>query len=76
MLVIARKLRERLFIGEDVVITIVRNNGGYVRLGIDAPRHIKVTRDYPPSFFEARDQTCPEDDEDSSGPFELPVQGG
>ncbi len=38
MLVLTRKLMEKLFIGDDICVTVVRLEGGQVRLGIDAPR--------------------------------------
>ena len=44
MLVLTRKLMERLFIGEDICVTVVRLEGGQVRLGIDAPREVAVVR--------------------------------
>jgi carbon storage regulator len=44
MLVLTRKIMERLFIGDDICVTIVRLEGGQVRLGIDAPREVKVVR--------------------------------
>ena len=44
MLVLTRKLMERLYIGDDVCITVVRLEGGQVRLGIEAPREVAVVR--------------------------------
>lgn len=44
MLVLTRKLMERLYIGEEICVTVVRLEGGQVRLGIEAPRHIPVVR--------------------------------
>lgn len=44
MLVLTRKLMEKLYIGDEICITVVRLEGGQVRLGIDAPRHIPVVR--------------------------------
>ena len=44
MLVLTRKLMERLFIGDDICVTVVRLEGGQVRLGIDAPRNVTVVR--------------------------------
>ncbi len=44
MLVLTRKLMEKLYIGEDVCITVVRLEGGQVRLGIEAPREVAVVR--------------------------------
>ena len=44
MLVLTRKLMEKLYIGDDVCVTVVRVEGGQVRLGIEAPREIVVVR--------------------------------
>jgi carbon storage regulator len=44
MLVLTRKLMQKLFIGDDICVTVVRLEGGQVRLGIDAPREVAVIR--------------------------------
>jgi carbon storage regulator len=44
MLVLTRKLMEKLFIGDDICVTVVRLEGGQVRLGIEAPRDVPVVR--------------------------------
>jgi carbon storage regulator len=44
MLVLTRKLMEKLFIGDDICVTVVRLDGGQVRLGIEAPRDVTVVR--------------------------------
>jgi carbon storage regulator len=44
MLVLTRKLMEKLYIGDNVCVTVVRLEGGQVRLGIDAPRDVAVVR--------------------------------
>jgi carbon storage regulator len=44
MLVLTRKEGERIKIGPDVIITIVRIKGGGVRVGIEAPPEVKVVR--------------------------------
>jgi carbon storage regulator len=44
MLVLTRKLMEKLYIGDEICVTVVRLEGGQVRLGIDAPRDIAVVR--------------------------------
>ena len=44
MLVLTRKLLEKLYIGDNICVTVVRLEGGQVRLGIDAPREVSVVR--------------------------------
>ena len=44
MLVLTRKLMEKLFIGDDICVTVVRLEGGQVRLGIGAPREVPIVR--------------------------------
>ncbi len=44
MLVLTRKLMEKLHIGDQITVTVVRLETGQVRLGIDAPRQIPVVR--------------------------------
>ncbi len=44
MLVLTRKADEQILIGENVKITIVKVRGNSVRLGIEAPREIRVVR--------------------------------
>ena len=45
MLVLSRKLGEKIQIGDNVTITVVRLAQGTVRLGIDAPLDLAVVRD-------------------------------
>ena len=44
MLVLTRKQREQIQIGEDITITILRVKGNAVRIGIEAPQGIRVLR--------------------------------
>ncbi len=44
MLVLTRKAGEGIIIGDDIRITVVEMKGGGVRIGIDAPRELKVHR--------------------------------
>ena len=44
MLVLTRKQGEKIQIGPDVEITVVRLQGDKVRLGIEAPKTTKVLR--------------------------------
>ncbi len=45
MLVLSRKERERIRLGDSIVITIVRVSGDRVRLGIEAPGDMLVLRE-------------------------------
>jgi carbon storage regulator len=45
MLVLSRKQSERIRLGKDIVVTVVRVAGDKVRLGIEAPADIVVLRD-------------------------------
>ena len=44
MLVLTRKPGERLVIGDNIVVTVVDVKGDNIRIGIDAPREVKVFR--------------------------------
>ena len=44
MLVLTRKVREQIKIGNDIVITVLRVKGQSVRIGIEAPRGVRVLR--------------------------------
>ena len=45
MLVLSRRERERIRLGDSIIVTVVRVAGDKVRLGIEAPPHILVLRD-------------------------------
>lgn len=44
MLVLTRKVGERLVIGDEVVITVSEVKGENIRLAIDAPKTVKIYR--------------------------------
>lgn len=45
MLVLSRRTGENLLIGDDITITVLGLQGNQVRLGIDAPKSVKVHRE-------------------------------
>lgn len=45
MLVLSRKIGERVLIGDNIAVTVVRITGGGVRLGIEAPPEMPVIRE-------------------------------
>jgi carbon storage regulator len=45
MLVLTRKIHERLLIDDDIRISVLSIRGNQVRLGIEAPDRVKVIRE-------------------------------
>lgn len=45
MLVLSRRERQRIRLGDSIVVTVVRVSGDKVRLGIEAPADVLVLRD-------------------------------
>ncbi len=45
MLVLSRKINEKIMVGDDIVITIVKIDRNQVRIGISAPGHVPVYRE-------------------------------
>lgn len=45
MLCISRKVREGFTIGDNIRVVIIDCGGGKVRIGIDAPRDVRILRD-------------------------------
>jgi len=44
MLILSRRVNEKIVISDDIVISVVEVRGDQVKLGIDAPRNVKVFR--------------------------------
>jgi carbon storage regulator len=44
MLILSRRESERVYLGEDIVLTIVRVSGDKVRIGVEAPSNVKILR--------------------------------
>jgi carbon storage regulator len=44
MLILSRRVNEKIVISDDIVVSVVEVRGDQVKLGIDAPRHVKVFR--------------------------------
>ena len=45
MLILSRKIKETLMIGDDVTVTVLAVNGNQVRIGITAPKDVTVHRE-------------------------------
>ncbi len=44
MLILSRKVNEKIMIGDDVVLTIIETRGEQVKIGVEAPKSVKVFR--------------------------------
>lgn len=44
MLVLSRKVGERIMVGKDIELVVVEIRGGRVKLGVEAPRAVPVVR--------------------------------
>ena len=45
MLILTRRIGETLMVGDEVTVTVLSTKGNQVRLGVNAPKHIKVHRE-------------------------------
>ena len=45
MLVLSRKVGERVLVGDSIIVTVLESRGRTVKLGIEAPRALVVLRD-------------------------------
>ncbi len=44
MLILSRKVNEKIMIGEDISLTIIEIRGDQVKVGVEAPKSVKVFR--------------------------------
>jgi carbon storage regulator len=45
MLVLSRKVGEKILIGDNISVTVVRVAPGVVRLGVEAPQNMSIVRE-------------------------------
>ena len=56
MLVLTRKKEEKLVIGDNITLTILKIKGNSVQIGVEAPRNVRVLR----SELAVKDKPAPE----------------
>lgn len=72
MLVLTRKKSEMIRIGNDIVVKVIRTGRGTVKLGIEAPTHVRVLRAELPenSPAEATEHETEEEADVAPGPVD------
>ena len=59
MLVLSRKLQQQIKIGDQITVTVLRVKGNTVRIGVQAPREVRVIRGELPKSCETADVDAP-----------------
>jgi carbon storage regulator len=67
MLILTRKTGEKIIIGDDITISVIEVRGDQVRIGVDAPKNVKVYREEVLAAIKAENQAAA-----ASKPEELP----
>jgi carbon storage regulator len=60
MLVLSRKVNEKVMIGEGIVVTIVKIDRNQVRIGIEAPGNVPIYREEILPLREKPERSVPE----------------
>jgi len=58
MLILSRRLGESVTIGDDIVVTVVGVSGNQIRLGISAPKAVRVLREEIYKAIQKENQTA------------------
>jgi carbon storage regulator len=58
MLILSRKTNEKIMIGDDISITVIDIRGDQVRIGVDAPKQVKVYRQEVFDLVKAENQAA------------------
>ncbi|MDR1095136.1 MAG: carbon storage regulator CsrA [Spirochaetaceae bacterium] len=58
MLILSRKTNEKIMIGDDIAITVIDIRGDQVRIGVDAPKQVKVYRQEVFDLVKAENQAA------------------
>jgi carbon storage regulator len=70
MLILSRKVDEKIMIGEDISVSVIEIRGDQVRLGVDAPKMVKVYRQEVFDAIKAENKAAAE-----SAPLLIPELG-
>ncbi|MFU8797392.1 MAG: carbon storage regulator CsrA [Gammaproteobacteria bacterium] len=56
MLILSRRLQETIRIGDEITIQLLSMQGGYIRVGITAPKNISIHREEIYNLIQAAKQ--------------------
>ena len=73
VLVLSRKVGERILIGGDIAITVVKVAQGGVRIGIDAPSELAVVREELAEQLQRVEQAANRQIPEARSPLNLPA---
>lgn len=59
MLVLSRKVGQRILIGDKIAVTVVKVGHGGVRIGVEAPPELSVVREELAAELDRADPTLP-----------------
>ena len=76
MLHITRRAGQTIRIGDDIVIEITEIGGSFVRIGVEAPRHIQVLRDEIWQAVEEENKAAASADADLPAPARADAENG
>jgi carbon storage regulator len=60
MLILSRKINEKIKIGEDITLTIIEVRGEQVKVGVEAPKNVKVFRQEVFNAIQSENQAAAE----------------
>jgi carbon storage regulator len=72
MLIITRRPGEKVMLGDDIVIEVIEVSGSSVRIGIDAPKSVRVYREELWRAVKAENEAAAS--ADANLPEDLPIE--
>ncbi|MCQ2592715.1 MAG: carbon storage regulator CsrA [Treponema sp.] len=65
MLILSRKIDEKIRIGDDITITLIDVHGDQVKIGVEAPKNVKVFRQEVFNAIQNENKAAAENEKDN-----------